>query len=80
MLSGTKKALRKVLEKAATRLKKGVQGTKSSFLAFGCDKSANLVPENCKKVEVWSKRHLKAQTYTCIEAWKSSVRCFFKRN
>ena len=44
-----------------------VRGTRGSILAFGCDKSANLVPENCKKVEVWPKRHLKTQAYTCVE-------------
>ena len=47
--------------------RKLVQGRKGSILAFGCDKSANLVPENCKKVEVWPKRHLKAQAYTGVE-------------
>ena len=33
--------------------RKLVQGTRGSILTFGCDKSADLVSENCKKVEIW---------------------------
>ena len=31
--------------------RKLVRGTEGRNLAFGCDKSADLAPENCKKVE-----------------------------
>ena len=74
------KLCEKCCKKQLQGSRKLVQGTKGSILTFGCDKSANLVPENCKKVEIWPKRHLKAQAYTCVEAWKNSVRCFCKRN
>ena len=62
------KLCEKCCKKQLQVLRKVVQGTRGSILAFGCDRSANLVPENCKKnVEVWPKRHLKAQAYTCVE-------------
>ena len=80
VLSGTKKTWEKCCEKQLQGSRKLVQGTRGSIQTSSCDKSVDLVPENCKKVEIWPKRHLKAQAYTCVEAWKSSVRCFCKRN
>ena len=62
------KLCEKCCEKQLQGSKMLVQGTRGSILTFGFDKTADLVPENCKKVEIWPKRHLKAQAYTCIEA------------
>ena len=61
------KLCEKCCKKQLEGWRKLVQGTRGSFLAFGGDKSANLAPENCRKVEIWPKRHLKAQAYTCVE-------------
>ena len=74
------KLYEKCYEKQLQGSRKLVQGTRSSVRTSSCDKSADSVPENCKKVEIWPKRHLKAQAYTCVEAWKNGVRCFYKRN
>ena len=51
---------RKLCEKCCKEQLQGsrklVQGTRGNILAFGCDKSASLVPDNCKKMEFWPKR------------------------
>ena len=47
--------------------RKPARGMKGSIMAFGCDKNADLVPKNCKKVENWPKRHPKTQVYLRVE-------------
>ena len=47
--------------------RKPAQGTEGGIVAFGCDKSANLMPKNVEKVEIWPKRHLKCER---TRVWK----------
>ena len=46
------------------------KGTKGEVEAFDCDKSANLMPKNVKKVEIWPKRHPKCE---CTRVWKCKM-------
>ena len=54
-----RKAWWKGLQKQLQGSRKPARGTKGEVEAFGCDKSANLLPKNVEKVEIWPKRHLK---------------------
>ena len=47
--------------------RKPAQGTKGGVVAFGCDKSADLMSKSVEKVEIWPKRHLK---YERTRVWK----------
>ena len=59
VLKEARKTWWKVLKKQLQGSRKPAQGTKGGIAAFGCDKSANLMPKNVEKVELWPKRHLK---------------------
>ena len=39
-------------------------------MAFGCDKSADLVPKSMEKVEIWPKRHSKHER---TRVWKCKI-------
>ena len=59
VLKEARKTWWKVLKKQLQGSRKPAQGTKGGIAAFGCDKSANLMPKNVEKVEIWPNRHLK---------------------
>ena len=67
MLKETRKAWWKVLKKQLQGSRKPARGTKGEVEAFDCDKSANLMPKNVEKVEIWPKRHLKCER---TRVWK----------
>ena len=67
MLKEARKTWWKVLKKQLQGSRKPAQGTKGEIAAFGCDKSANLMPKNVEKVGIWPKRHLK---YERTRVWK----------
>ena len=46
------KLCEKCCEKQLQGSRKLVQGTRGSIQTSSCDKSVDLVPENCKKVEI----------------------------
>ena len=56
MLTGARKVWWKVLKKQLQGSREPARGTKGEVEAFDCDKSANLMPKNVEKVEIWPKR------------------------
>ena len=70
VLKEARKTWWKVLKKQLQGSRKLAQGTKGGITAFGCDKSANLMPKNVGKVEIWPKRHLK---YERTRVWKCKI-------
>ena len=67
MLTEARKVWWKALKKQLQGSRKPARGTKGEVEAFDCDKSANLVPKNVKKVEIWPKRHPKCER---TRVWK----------
>ena len=61
VLKETRKAWWKVLKKQLQGSRKPARGTKGEVEAFDCDESANLMPKNVEKMEIWPKRHLKCE-------------------
>ena len=55
MIKEAKKAWWKVLKKQLQGSRKPARGTKGEVEAFGCDKSANLMPKNVEKWEFGQK-------------------------
>ena len=70
MLTEAKKVWWKVLKKQLQGSRKSARGTKGEVEAFDCDKSANLMPKNVKKGEIWPKRHPKCER---TRAWKCKM-------
>ena len=70
MLTEARKVWWKVLKKQLQGSRKPARGTKGEVEAFDCDKSANLMPKNVKKVEIWPKRHPKCE---CTRVWKCKM-------
>ena len=60
----------KILKKQLQGSRKPARGTKGEVEAFDCDKSANLMPKNMEKVEIWPKRHLKCER---TRVWKCKM-------
>ena len=66
-----RKTLWKILKKQLQGSRKLVRGTKGDIMAFSCDKSADLVPKNKEKVEIWPKRrpkHERTRVWRCKKA------------
>ena len=57
-------------EKQLPGSRKPARGTKGEVEAFDCDKSANLMPKNVKKVEIWPKRHPRCER---TRVWKCKM-------
>ena len=70
VLKEARKTWWKVLKKQLQGSRKSVQGTNSGVVAFGCDKSADLMPKSVVKVEIWPKRHSK---YERTQVWKCKI-------
>ena len=58
------------IKKATTRLEKAGMRHEGGVVAFGCDRSADLVPKSVKKVEIWPKRHPKHER---TRVWKCKI-------
>ena len=59
MLKEARKTRWKILKKQLQGSRKPARGMKGGIVAFGCDKSADLMPKSVEKVEIWPKRHSK---------------------
>ena len=70
VLKEARKTWWKVLKKQLQGSRKPARGTKGGVMAFGCDKSADLVPKSMKKVEIWPKRHSKHER---TRVWKGKI-------
>ena len=56
VLKEARKTWWKVLKKQLQGSRKPAQGTKGGIAAFGCDKSANLMPQKCGKSGILAKK------------------------
>ena len=70
VLKEARKTWWKVLKKLLQGSRKPARGTKGGVMAFGCDKSADLVPKSMEKVEIWPKRHSKHER---TRVWKCKI-------
>ena len=70
VLKEARKAWWKVLKKQLQGSRKPSRGTKGEVEAFGCDKSADLMPKSVEKVEIWPKMHSK---YERSRVWRCKI-------
>ena len=70
VLKEARKTWWKVLKKQLPGSRKPARGTKGGIVAFGCDKSADLMPKSVEKVEIWPKRHSKCER---TRVWKCKI-------
>ena len=65
MLKEARKTWWKVLKKQLQGSRKPARGTKCGGMAFGCDKSADLVPKSMEKVEKRHSKHERTRVWKC---------------
>ena len=70
VLKEARKTWWKILKKQLRGLRKPARCIKGGIVAFGCDKSADLMPKSMEKVEIWPKRHSK---YERTRVWKCKI-------